>query len=248
MKDEFIFGKNPLMEALRAGHAINKIWIQEGSKKSAAPLLRLAKENSVLVQTVPKRKLEQMAEGANHQGVIASVAAHSYVEVDELFRQADEKGEAPFFILLDEITDPHNLGSILRTADAAGAHGVIVTKHRSVGLTGVVAKTSAGALEYVPVCRVTNLGRTIDELKKRGLWFVASVADGETDYREADFQGGIGLVLGSEGNGVSRLVKEKCDFLVRLPMAGHVTSLNASVAAALFMYEVYRQRQAAEGS
>lgn len=247
MNNEFIFGKNPVLEALRAGRSVNKIWVNERTKDSAGTLLRLAKQNGILIQPVPRKKLDQMAEGLNHQGVIASVAAHGYVEVDELLHRAEEKGEPPFFVLLDEVTDPHNLGSILRTADAAGAHGVIITKHRSVGLTAAVAKTSAGALEYVPVCRVTNLARTIDELKKHGLWFAASAAEGETDYRRADFQGSIGLVIGSEGKGVSRLVREKCDFLVNLPMAGHVTSLNASVAAALFMYEVYRQRQAGEG-
>lgn len=244
MKDEFIFGKNPVLEALRAERSVNKIWVNEKAKESTGALFRLAKQNGILIQPVPKKKLDQMSENQNHQGVIASVAAHGYVEVDELFRRAKEKGEPPFFVLLDEISDPHNLGSILRTADAAGAHGVIITKHRTVGLTAAVAKTSAGALEYVPVCRVTNLARTIDELKGRGLWFAASAADGETDYRSADFQGPTGLVIGSEGKGVSRLVSEKCDFHVNLPMAGQVASLNASVAAALFMYEVYRQRQA----
>lgn len=246
MNDEFIVGKNPVLEALRAERAVNKIWINERAKGSMQPVLRLAKDNGILVQPVPKKKLDQLAETTNHQGVVASAAAHRYADINELFQRAREKGELPFFILLDEIADPHNLGSILRTADAVGAHGVIIPKRRSVGLTATVAKTSAGALEYVPVARVTNVARTIDELKKQGLWFAAAAAEGVQDYRYADLSEAIGLVIGSEGKGISRLVKEKCDFLVKLPMAGHVSSLNASVAAALLMYEVYRQRHTGE--
>lgn len=248
MKDEIIVGKNPVTEALRAARAVNKIWVNERARALGETLSRLAKESGVRIQPVPKKKLDEVAEGLNHQGVIAFVAAHKYVDVDELFRQAQVKGEPPFFMLLDEMADPHNLGSILRTADAAGVHGIIIPKHRSAGLTATVARTSAGALEYVPVCRVTNLARTIEELKERGLWLAASAAEGDMDYRHADFAGPMGLVVGSEGKGVSRLVQKKCDFLLHLPMAGHVTSLNASVAAALLMYEVYRQRQSGEGS
>lgn len=233
------------MEALRAGRDINKIWINERAKGSMQPLLHLAKDKNVFVQAVPKQKLDQLAGASNHQSVVASVAAHRYAEMDELFRRADEKGEAPFFVILDEIEDPHNLGAILRTADAAGVHGVIIPKRRSSGLTSVVAKASAGAVEYVPVVRVTNVARTMDELKKRGLWFAGADAEGRQDFREADFDLALGLVIGNEGKGISRLVKEKCDFLVRLPMAGRVSSLNASVAAALLMYEVYRKRNPA---
>ncbi|HET7579162.1 MAG TPA: 23S rRNA (guanosine(2251)-2'-O)-methyltransferase RlmB [Bacillales bacterium] len=242
MKGELIIGKNPVKEVLRSGRDINKIWINERAKRSMQPILRLAKQEGVQVQAVPRQKLDQLAEGENHQGIVASVAAHRYAEMDELFRRAEEKGERPFFVVLDEIEDPHNLGAILRTADASGVHGVIIPKRRSSGLTSIVAKASAGAVEYVPVVRVTNLARTIDELKKRGLWFVGADAAGREDYREADFDIPVGLVVGNEGKGISRLVKEKCDFLVQLPMAGKVLSLNASVAAALLMYEVYRKR------
>ncbi|HEX6922668.1 MAG TPA: 23S rRNA (guanosine(2251)-2'-O)-methyltransferase RlmB [Bacillales bacterium] len=242
MAREFISGKNPVMEALRAGRDINKIWVNDRAKGSMQPLIRLAKREGIYVQAVPKQKLDQLAEASNHQGVVASVAAHRYAEMDELFQRAEARGEEPFFVVLDEVEDPHNLGAILRTADAAGVHGVIIPKRRSPGLTSVVAKASAGALEYVPVVRVTNLARTMDELKKRGLWFAGTDADGKQDYREADFDLALGLVIGNEGKGISRLVKEKCDFLVQLPMSGHVSSLNASVAAALLMYEVYRKR------
>ncbi|HET7521710.1 MAG TPA: 23S rRNA (guanosine(2251)-2'-O)-methyltransferase RlmB [Bacillales bacterium] len=242
MKDEFIIGKNPVLEALRSGREMNKIWVNERARGSMQSVFRLAKQRGIFVQPVPKRKLDQLAESANHQGVVASVAAHRYAEMEALFRRAEEKGEPPFFVLLDEIEDPHNVGAILRTADAAGAHGVIMPKRRSPGLTAVVSKASAGAVEYVPVVRVTNLARTIDELKKRGLWFVGADAAGREDYREADFNMAAGLVIGNEGRGISRLVKEKCDFLIHLPMAGRVASLNAAVAAGLLMYEVYRKR------
>lgn len=226
---------------------MNKIWVNERSKGSLGAIFRQAKKRDVSVQPVPKRKLDQLAEGATHQGVVASVAAHRYAAMDELFRRAERKNEPPFFVLLDEIADPHNLGAILRTADAAGAHGVIIPKRRSPGLTAVVARVSAGAVEYVPVVRVTNLARTIDALKQRGLWFVGADADGGEDYRRADFDMATGLVIGNEGTGISRLVKEKCDYLVRLPMAGHVSSLNAAVSAGLLMYEVYRRRNARGG-
>ncbi|WP_017729617.1 23S rRNA (guanosine(2251)-2'-O)-methyltransferase RlmB [Halalkalibacterium ligniniphilum] len=243
MKSEFIMGKNPIIEALRAGHAINKIWIAEGSQKGQmAKVVQLAKEQGVLVQHVPKKKLEQLVERENHQGVVASVAAYDYADLEDLFARAAEKQEEPFFIVLDEVEDPHNLGSILRTADAVGVHGVIIPKRRAVGLTQTVAKASTGAIEYVPVARVTNLARTMDELKKRGIWFIGTDAKGSEDFRGARFDMPIALVIGSEGKGISRLVKEKCDFLVHIPMVGHVTSLNASVAASLLMYEVYRKR------
>jgi 23S rRNA (guanosine2251-2'-O)-methyltransferase len=245
-REEFIVGKNPIIEALKSGHSINKIWISEGSQKGQmTKITQLAKENGVLVQHVPKKKLEQLVDTDNHQGVVASIAAYEYAEMEDLFQAAEKRGEKPFFLLLDEVEDPHNLGSILRTADAVGAHGVIIPKRRAVGLTQTVAKSSTGAIEYVPVVRVTNLARTMDDLKKRGIWFAGTDAKGTDDYRRASFDMPIGLVIGSEGKGISRLVKEKCDFLVRIPMVGHVTSLNASVAASLLMYEVYRRRHEA---
>ncbi|MED3647886.1 23S rRNA (guanosine(2251)-2'-O)-methyltransferase RlmB [Halalkalibacterium halodurans] len=243
MDREFITGKNPIIEALRSGRPMNKIWIGEGSQKGQMQkVLELAKEQGVLVQHVPKRKLDQLIGHENHQGVVASVAAYEYAEMDDLFQRAAEKGEEPFFIVLDEVEDPHNLGSILRTADAAGAHGVIIPKRRAVGLTQTVAKASTGAIEYVPVVRVTNLARTMEDLKKRGLWFIGTDAKGSEDYRGAAYDMPIALVIGSEGKGLSRLVREKCDFLVRIPMVGQVTSLNASVATSLLMYEAYRKR------
>ncbi|MCA0972676.1 23S rRNA (guanosine(2251)-2'-O)-methyltransferase RlmB [Halobacillus litoralis] len=242
MKDEWIIGKNPVQEALRSGRAINKVWVTDQLQHQAVKKLeQLAKENGVNVQRVPKKKIDQLVDG-NHQGVVASVAAYEYSDIEDLFAKAEEKGEAPFFIICDEIEDPHNLGSILRTADAAGAHGVIIPKRRSVSLTATVAKTSTGAIEYIPVARVTNLARTIDELKERFVWVVGTDADGTEDYRKLDGNMAVALVIGSEGRGMSRLTKDKCDWTVSLPMAGKVTSLNASVAASLLMYEVYRKR------
>lgn len=240
---EFIIGKNPVIEALKAHHPINKIWISENSQKSQmSTILQLAKAEGILIQYVPKKKLEQLANTSNHQGVVASIAAYEYAKIEDLFALAHKRKEEPFFLLLDEIEDPHNLGSIIRTADAVGAHGVIIPKRRAVGLTQVVAKSSAGALAYVPVVRVTNLARTMDELKEQGIWFLGTDASGDEDYRESSLDLPLCLVIGSEGKGMSRLVKEKCDFLVKIPMQGNVTSLNASVAASLLMYEVYRQR------
>ncbi|UOY91460.1 23S rRNA (guanosine(2251)-2'-O)-methyltransferase RlmB [Ectobacillus sp. JY-23] len=242
MSQDYVIGRNPVIEALRSGRDINKIWVAEGANKGQIQtVLQLAKENGVIVQQSPKKKLDQMVEG-NHQGVIAQVAAYEYADVDDLFKLAEERGEAPFFLLLDEIEDPHNLGSIMRTADAVGAHGIIIPKRRAVGLTAAVAKSSTGAIEYIPVARVTNLARTIDELKERGVWIAGTDAKGSDDYRNLDGTLPLGLVIGSEGKGVSRLVRDKCDFLIRLPMKGKVTSLNASVAAGLLMYEVFRKR------
>ena len=201
----------------------------------------LAKEKGVVVQEVVKQKLDDMSQTKNHQGVIAIVSEHEYAEVDDIINMAAEKGEKPFIIILDNITDPHNLGAIIRTAECAGAHGVIIPKRRSVGLTAVVGKTSAGAIEYMPVARVTNISRTIEDLKKQGVWVVCADMGGD-DHFDASLDGAIALVIGSEGEGVSRLVKEKCDFTVSIPMYGKISSLNASVAAALLMYEVVRQR------
>ncbi|MBW7651464.1 23S rRNA (guanosine(2251)-2'-O)-methyltransferase RlmB [Anoxybacillus sp. ST4] len=239
---DLIIGKNPVLEALKSGREMNKIWIAEGSQRGQMqPIIQLAKEMGITVQYVPKKKMDQLSEG-NHQGVIAQVAAYRYYDVDDLFKKAEERGEAPFFIILDELEDPHNLGSIMRTADAVGAHGIIIPKRRSVGLTATVAKASTGAIEHVPVARVTNLARTVDELKDRGVWIFGTDAKGNEDYRQLDGVIPLALVIGSEGKGISCLLRDKCDVLVRLPMVGHVTSLNASVAASLLMYEVYRKR------
>ncbi|WLD93509.1 23S rRNA (guanosine(2251)-2'-O)-methyltransferase RlmB [Alkalihalobacillus sp. AL-G] len=244
MNNDVIIGRNPVLEAIRSGRDINKILIAEGAQKgSIGQVIQQAKKERVQVQFVPKKKLDTIVEGKNHQGVLAYVAAYDYADIEDLFDRAKKQNEEPFILVLDEVEDPHNLGSILRTADAVGAHGVIIPKRRAVGLTSSVAKASTGAIEYVPVVRVTNIARTIEELKERGVWFVATDADGDQDYREANYDMPVGLVIGSEGKGIGRLVKEKCDFLVSLPMEGKVTSLNASVAAALLMYEVYRQRK-----
>jgi 23S rRNA (guanosine2251-2'-O)-methyltransferase len=242
MSKDFIGGRNPVIEALKAGREINKIWIAEGSQKgSIQQILGLAKDANVMVQYVPKRKIEQMV-AENHQGVVASVAAYKYAEIDDIFDKAAQKGEDPFVLILDELEDPHNLGSIMRTADATGAHGIIIPKRRAVGLTSTVAKASTGAIEHIPVARVTNLSRAVDELKERGVWVAGTDAKGKQDYRQLDGTLPIGLIIGSEGKGMSRILREKCDFLVQLPMAGHVTSLNASVAASILMYEVFRNR------
>lgn len=242
MDQEYIAGKNPVIEALKSNREINKIWISEGSSKGQMQqVIQLAKQSKVLIQYVPKQKIDQMVK-ENHQGVVALVAAYKYAEIDDLFDKAKEKQEDPFFLILDELEDPHNLGSILRTADAAGVHGIIIPKRRAVGLTAAVAKASTGAIEHVPVARVTNLSRTIAELKERGLWIYGTDAKGSQDYRSMDGNMPLAIVIGSEGRGISRLIRESCDFLVHLPMIGHVTSLNASVAASLLIYEVYRKR------
>jgi 23S rRNA (guanosine2251-2'-O)-methyltransferase len=243
MNEEWIAGKNPILEALRSNHPINKVWIAEHSGHgSMTEVINLAKEQNIIVQFVPKKKLDQLANGLSHQGVLASIAAYAYAELDTLFDVAQERNEDPFFLILDEIEDPHNLGSILRTADAAGAHGVIIPKRRAVGLTATVAKASAGAVQYVPVVRVTNIAQTLDGLKERGVWIAGTDAKANEDYRRANFDLPLGLVIGSEGKGIGRLVLEKCDFTVKLPLVGKITSLNASVAASILMYEVHRRR------
>ena len=244
IENEILSGKNPVLEALRAGREMNKVWIAEGVKKAGiTEILELAKVAGVIVQFVPKNKVEQLTDGANHQGIAASVAAYRYAEIDELFELAASRNEDPFFLILDELEDPHNLGSILRTADATGVHGVIIPRRRAVGLTGVVAKTSTGAIEHIPVARVGNLAQTVEDLKKRGLWIAGTDAKGSSDYRRMDAKLPLAIIIGSEGKGMSRLLKEKCDFLYHMPMVGQVTSLNASVAAAILMYEVLRNRQ-----
>lgn len=247
MSEEWIIGKNPVTEALKSGRSINKIFIADQTNaRSAQQIQGLAKQNGVIVKRVPRKKIDQLVEG-NHQGIAASIAAYNYASLDDLFTIAEAKQEDPFFLILDEIEDPHNLGSILRTADAAGVHGVIIPKRRAVGLTATVAKTSAGAIEYVSVARVTNIAQTIEELKERHVWVVGTEAEASKDYRELEGNLPIALVIGNEGKGISRLVKEKCDWTIRLSMLGQVTSLNASVAASLLMYEIYRKRHPLEG-
>ena len=235
-------GRNAVLEVLKSGRDIEKIIVQKGNVEGTIRRIAgMARERGIVVQEAARQKLDEMSQTKNHQGVIAIVSEHEYAEVDDILRSAAEKGEKPFIIILDNITDPHNLGAVIRTAECAGAHGVIIPKRRSVGLTAVVGKTSAGALEYMPVARVTNIARTIEELKKQGVWVACADMDGE-DYYDASLDGAIALVIGSEGEGVSRLVKEKCDFTVSIPMYGKILSLNASVAGALLMYEVVRQR------
>lgn len=237
-----IEGRNAVMEAFRSGKTIDRLLVLDGTKEGAMlTVLKEAKKHNTVVSFVKKERLDQISTTGKHQGVIAYAAAYEYAEVEDILAIAREKGEAPFLVLLDGIEDPHNLGAIIRTANLAGAHGVIIPKRRAVGLTATVAKTSAGALNYTPVAKVTNLVQTMEDLKKEGLWFVCADMDGEVMYRQ-NLTGPIGLVIGNEGEGVSRLVKEKCDFVTSIPMAGDIDSLNASVAAGVLMYEIVRQR------
>ncbi|GAB6158618.1 23S rRNA (guanosine(2251)-2'-O)-methyltransferase RlmB [Desulfotomaculum varum] len=240
---EIIAGRNPVREALRAGRPINKILAAKGTAAGPlAEILHLAREKNIPVQMVERAHLDKLNQGISHQGVIAFAAARGYVEVEDILATAHARGQDPFIVLLDEINDPHNLGAILRTVDAAGAHGVIIPQRRSVALTSAVARASAGAVEYVPVARVTNLDQTIRQLQEKGLWVVGADMAGPQVYWQAKLTGPLLLVIGGEGKGIGRLIKERCDMLVRLPMAGRVGSLNASVAAALLIYEVVRQR------
>lgn len=242
---EWIAGKHPVMEALRSGREINKIWIAEQAQKHATqPIIAEAKKAGIIVQFVDKRKLDGMVEGIQHQGIVAQAAAHRYYEVDELVARARESGEMPFLLLLDEIEDPHNLGSILRTAECTGVHGVIIPKRRAASLTATVSKTSAGAVEYVPVARVTNLAQTIDRLKEEGIWIAGADVGAQQDvFTSGSFDMPLAIIIGNESKGIGRLIREKCDFLVKLPMNGSLNSLNASVAAGVLMYEVVRQRR-----
>ena len=237
-----IEGRNAVMEAFRSGKTIDKLFVlkncQDGPVNS---ILREARKHDVIVSFVAKERLDQMSKTGKHQGVIASAAAYEYAEVEDILNLAREKGEPPFIFLLDNIEDPHNLGAIIRTANLAGAHGVIIPKRHAVGLTATVAKTSAGALNYTPVAKVTNLGATMEELKQEGLWFVCADMGGTTMY-DLNLTGPIGLVIGNEGEGVGRLVKEKCDYVASIPMKGNIDSLNASVAAGVLAYEIVRQR------
>lgn len=237
-----IEGRNPVLEALKSGREIDKLFIQKGiTQGSIRQIIAIAREKNILIKEVDKAKLDGLSTTKNHQGVIASAALYKYYEVDEILQIARDKGEDPFIVMLDEIADNNNLGSILRTADAAGVHGVIIPKRRAVGLTPAVAKISAGAVEYVPVAKVTNLNQTIEMLKKEGLWIVGAEMGGETYYSK-DMTGPIALVIGSEGEGLGRLIKENCDFLVSIPMRGNISSLNAAVSAAIIMYEIRKQR------
>ena len=244
MEDK-IFGRNPVLEAIRSGREIDKIFVKKGNVEgSLIPLIRKAKERGIIISEIDRHKLDQMADGANHQGVIAIAATHEYMPLAELLDRAKTPS---FLVICDKITDPHNLGSILRTANCVGADGVIIPKRNSVGLNSVVAKTSAGAIEYTPVAHVTNIAQTIDQLKERGYWIAGADMDGEEMYK-SNLTGAIALVIGSEGEGISRLVREKCDFLVKIPMSGDINSLNASAAAAVLMYEIKRQRIFADSS
>ena len=242
IKKDRIEGRNAVLEAFRSGKTIDKLFVLDGCQDgSVQSIIREAKKQDTLIQFVAKERLNQLTETGKHQGVIAYAAAYAYAEVEDMLRFARDRGEAPFLILLDGIEDPHNLGAIIRTANLAGAHGVIIPKRRAVGLTATVAKASAGALHYTPVAKVTNLTRTMEELKKQGLWFVCADMGGEQMYR-LNLTGPIGLVIGSEGEGVSRLVKDNCDLTASIPMKGDIDALNASVAAGVLAYEIVRQR------
>ena len=237
-----IEGRNPVLEAFRSGKTVDKLFVLDGCQDGPVKsITREARKQDTIIHYVSKERLDQMSETHTHQGVIAICAAYKYAEVEDILEAARQKGEAPFIFLLDGITDPHNLGAIIRTANLAGAHGVIIPKNRAVGLTATVARTSAGAINYTPVAKVTNLGKTIEELKKQGLWFVCADMGGEVMYR-LNLKGPIGLVIGNEGDGVSSLVREKCDYIASIPMHGDIDSLNASVAAGVLAYEIVRQR------
>ena len=236
-----IIGRNPVMEALKSGKSIDIIYVNTEAGGSIGSITRIAKEQGIVIKNVSDAKLTQMCKGASHQGIIASGACAEYVTVEDILKVSERKGTAPFIIICDEIEDPHNLGAIIRTAEAAGADGIIIPKRRSASLNATVFKTSAGAASWLPVARVANLGAVIDELKKKGIWIYGTDASG-SDYTETSFTGATALVIGSEGFGMGRLIRDKCDFLVKLPMYGKITSLNASVAAGIFMYEAVRQR------
>ncbi len=242
MKEGQIEGRNAVMEALRAGREIDKILVAEGNKTLGA-VIALAKRRRIVVQTADRRKIEAMAQTPVHQGVIALCPAADYASVDDLLQLAQQRGEAPLLVVMDEITDPHNLGAVIRTASAAGAHGVIIPKHRSVGLNATVMKVSAGRAAHVKVAKVTNLAAALRDLKEAGVWVAGADMHGSQPYTRADLRGPLALVLGSEGKGISRLVRETCDFLIHIPMAGTTESLNVSVAAGILLYEAVRQRR-----
>ena len=241
-KEFTIEGRNAVLEAFRSGKTIDKLFVLDGCQDGPVKsIIREAKKTDTIINFVDKERLDRLAGTGHHQGVVAQAAAYEYAEVEDILNIAREREEDPFIFILDEIEDPHNLGAIIRTANLAGAHGVIIPKRRAVGLTATVAKTSAGAINYTPVAKVTNISKTIDELKKQGMWFVCADMGGETMYN-LNLKGSIGLVIGNEGSGVSRLVKEKCDYIASIPMKGDIDSLNASVAAGVLAYEIVRQR------
>ena len=241
-KEFIIDGRNAVLEAFRSGKTIDKLFVLDGCQDGPVrTIIREAKKADTIINFVDKERLDRLANSGHHQGVVAQAAAYEYAEVEDLLNIARAREEDPFIFILDEIEDPHNLGAIIRTANLAGAHGVIIPKRRAVGLTATVAKTSAGAINYTPVAKVTNISKTIDELKKQGVWFVCADMGGETMYN-LNLKGSIGLVIGNEGSGVSRLVKEKCDYIASIPMKGDIDSLNASVAAGVLAYEIVRQR------
>ena len=243
LAEDMIEGRNALTEALKSGRTIDKVFVAAGdTDKALARLAAQAKEAGAVVVSTDRRKLDMMSPTGAHQGIMAQVAAKEYAPVEEILARAAEKGEAPLIVLCDELSDPHNLGAIMRTAECAGAHGVIIPKRRSVGLTAVVSKTSAGAVEYMPVARVSNMANTIRDLKKAGVWVYGTAADGEVDLYHADLKGPAAIVIGNEGQGMSRLVADSCDQLVRIPMKGNISSLNASAAASILLYEAVRQR------
>lgn len=245
MSEELIGGRNSVIEALRSGRSLNKLFVQDGIKGgSIGEIIALAIESGVPIDYVKIEKLNQLAEGLRHQGVAAMVAPVRFYDLDEVLAAAQAKGEDPFLVLLDELQDPQNVGAIIRTADAAGVHGVLMPKRRSCPLNAVVAKVSAGAVEYVPVVSIGNIAQTIEELKKKGLWVIGADMDGEVDYFSGNLKGPIVLVIGAEGKGLGRLVREKCDLLVKIPMRGGVSSLNASAAVAILLFEIVRQRAA----
>lgn len=244
MSEEFVAGRNSVAEVLKSGRSINKILVAKGERHGAIrEIIGQARSQGLVIQEVEPAKLDQITEGVRHQGVVAMVAPVAYTEIEDILGRAQENGEQPFIVLLDELEDPHNVGAILRTSDATGVHGVLLPKRRSSPLTATVAKTSAGAVEYVPVARIGNISQTLKKLKKQGLWVVGADMDGDKNYYEADLTGPIVVVVGSEGQGMGRLTKEECDFVVRIPMKGKITSLNASVACSLLLYEVLRQRE-----
>ena len=248
LPDDVLVGRNAVTEALKSGRGINKLWIASGDREgSVSEIAALAKERGIVMQYVERAKIESFAGGHRHQGVLAYVAPVPYAELDDILKAAEAKGEAPFLVLLDELEDPHNLGALLRTADATGVHGILIPKRRSVSLNATVAKTSAGAVEYVPVARIGNIAQTLKKLKEKGFWVAGADMDGEKAYYDADLTGPLVLVVGSEGRGMSRLTKEACDFIVSMPMVGRINSLNASVAGSILMYESMRQRLQKKG-
>lgn len=240
-KKDMIIGRNPVMEALKSGRDMEKLMIQKGAGGSMGKIMALAKSRGIIVRTVDKTTLDKTAGGGAHQGVIAFASAHEYATIDDILARAEERGEDPFVVILDELEDPHNLGAIMRTAECAGVHGIIISKRRASGITETVAKTSAGAVEYMPCARVANIGQAVDTLKKKGVWVYACDMGGTT-YYDQNMEGAVALVIGNEGSGISRLVREKCDYCLSIPMVGKISSLNASNAAAILMYEVRKQR------